>query len=79
MYTVRPVILIAQEFPKPSDIDEDWIIALDLALNSTLIDEFKPGLTVEEKFMFYLNYKRSLALPLLCKTVHVRYLIPTWI
>lgn len=45
LHQVRPVILVAQEFPKPSDIDEDWIIAYDWILRRVILDDsFLPAL-----------------------------------
>src|SRR5262249_19167872 len=44
--SVTPVVLVAQEFPRPSDIDEDWIVANDWVLRRVLLDDsFAPALT----------------------------------
>src|SRR5262249_33489908 len=43
--SVTPVVLVAQEFPRPSDIDEDWIVAHDWILRRVLLDDsFVPAL-----------------------------------
>jgi hypothetical protein len=43
--SVTPVILVAQEFPKPEQIDEDWIVAHDWILRRALLDDsFIPAL-----------------------------------
>jgi len=43
--TVVPVILVAQEFPKPSDITESWIVAHDWIIRRVLLDDsFAPAL-----------------------------------
>jgi hypothetical protein len=40
-----PVILVAQEFPRPDEIDEDWIIANDWILRRVILDDsFLPAL-----------------------------------
>lgn len=45
LHQVMPVILVAQEFPKPSDIDEDWIISNDWILRRVILDDsFLPAL-----------------------------------
>jgi hypothetical protein len=45
IHRVTPVILVAQEFPKPNEIDEDWIIAHDWILRRVLLDDsFVPAL-----------------------------------
>lgn len=36
---VTPVVLVAQEMPKPSDIDDDWIIANDWILRRVILDD----------------------------------------
>ena len=43
--SVTPVVLVAQEFPRPSDIDEEWIVAHDWILRRVLLDDsFVPAL-----------------------------------
>jgi hypothetical protein len=43
--SVTPVVLVAQEFPKSSDIDQDWIVAHDWILRRVLLDDsFAPAL-----------------------------------
>jgi hypothetical protein len=43
--SVAPVVLVAQEFPRPGDIDEDWIVAHDWILRRVLLDDsFVPAL-----------------------------------
>jgi hypothetical protein len=43
--SVTPVVLVAQEFPRPSDIDEDWIVAHDWILRRVLLDDsFAPAM-----------------------------------
>jgi len=45
IHQVMPVILVAQEFPKPDEIDEDWIIANDWILRRVILDDsFLPAL-----------------------------------
>jgi hypothetical protein len=45
IHRVTPVILVAQEFPKPSEIDEDWILAHDWILRRVLLDDsFVPAM-----------------------------------
>jgi hypothetical protein len=39
IHRLTPVILVAQEFPKPSDIDEDWIVANDWILRRVILDD----------------------------------------
>lgn len=36
---VSPVVLVAQEFPKPNQIDEDWIVAHDWILRRVILDD----------------------------------------
>jgi hypothetical protein len=44
--SVTPVVLVAQEFPKPSQIDNDWIVRHDWILRRSLLDDsFLPALT----------------------------------
>lgn len=43
--SVTPVVLVAQEFPNPGDIDEDWIVKHDWILRRVLLDDsFLPAL-----------------------------------
>jgi hypothetical protein len=43
--SVTPVVLVAQEFPNPKDIDEDWIVKHDWILRRVLLDDsFLPAL-----------------------------------
>ena len=39
LYTVQPVVLVAQEFPNPDDIDEQWIIRHDWILRRAILDD----------------------------------------
>jgi len=39
LYAVRPVVLVAQEFPNPDDIDEQWIIRHDWILRRAILDD----------------------------------------
>ncbi|HXK40408.1 MAG TPA: hypothetical protein VJ837_06275, partial [Candidatus Paceibacterota bacterium] len=39
LYSVRPVVLVAQEFPNPDDIDEHWIIRHDWILRRAILDD----------------------------------------
>ncbi len=42
---VTPVVLVAQEVPKPNQIDDDWLIAHDWILRRVLLDDsFVPAL-----------------------------------
>jgi hypothetical protein len=42
---VTPIVLVAQEMPKPNQIDEDWILAHDWILRRVLLDDsFAPAL-----------------------------------
>jgi hypothetical protein len=44
--SVVPVVLVAQEFPKPSEINDEWIVAHDWVLRRALLDDsFLPALT----------------------------------
>ncbi|MQA24507.1 MAG: hypothetical protein GEU94_03360 [Micromonosporaceae bacterium] len=46
LHSVTPVVLVAQEFPDPGDIDDDWIVAHDWMLRESLLDaSFLPALT----------------------------------
>lgn len=36
---VTPVILVAQEFPRPNEIDDDWIVAHDWILRRVILDD----------------------------------------
>lgn len=45
IHSVMPVVLVAQEFPKPSDIDDDWILAHDWILRRVILDDsFLPAM-----------------------------------
>lgn len=45
IHRLTPVVLVAQEFPKPSQIDEDWIVAHDWILRRVILDDsFIPAL-----------------------------------
>ncbi len=45
LYRVRPVILVAQEFPQPSDIDQAWLVRYDWILRRAVLDDsFLPTL-----------------------------------
>lgn len=45
LYKVQPVVLVAQEFPAPSTIDEDWIVAHDWILRRVILDDsFLPAM-----------------------------------
>lgn len=39
IHRVTPIVLVAQEFPKPNEIDEDWIIAHDWILRRVILDD----------------------------------------
>ncbi|MBF6542598.1 carboxypeptidase-like regulatory domain-containing protein [Nocardia brasiliensis] len=42
---VTPVILVAQEFPAPDEIDDDWIVAHDWILRRVILDDsFVPAM-----------------------------------
>jgi hypothetical protein len=43
---VLPVVLVAQEFPAPGEIDDDWIVRHDWILRRAMLDDsFTPALT----------------------------------
>jgi hypothetical protein len=45
LYRVRPVVLVAQEFPNPGDIDQAWLVASDWILKRVILDDsFLPTL-----------------------------------
>ena len=45
IHRLTPVILVAQEVPKPHEIDEDWLIAHDWILKRVILDDtFIPAL-----------------------------------
>ena len=45
LHKLTPVILVANEVPKPNDIDEDWLIAYDWILRRVILDDsFLPAL-----------------------------------
>lgn len=37
-HKVTPVVLVAQEFPRPDEIDDDWIVAHDWILRRVILD-----------------------------------------
>ncbi len=39
IHRLTPVVLVAQEFPKPNEIDEDWIVAHDWILRRVILDD----------------------------------------
>ena len=39
IHRVTPIVLVAQEFPKPSEIDEAWIVANDWILRRVILDD----------------------------------------
>jgi hypothetical protein len=39
LYRVRPVILVAQEFPQPSEIDQAWLVRYDWILKRSILDD----------------------------------------
>ncbi len=46
LYRVRPVVLVAQEFPNPADITQAWLVANDWILKRVILDDsFLPALT----------------------------------
>jgi hypothetical protein len=46
LYRVQPVVLVAQEFPQPQDIDQAWLVRHDWILKRTILDDsFVPTLT----------------------------------
>jgi hypothetical protein len=45
LHRVTPVVLVAQEFPKPSDIDDAWIVTYDWILRRVILDDsFVPAM-----------------------------------
>jgi hypothetical protein len=45
IHRITPIVLVAQEFPTPNEIDEDWIVAHDWILRRVLLDDsFVPAL-----------------------------------
>src|SRR5262249_40884216 len=45
LYRVRPVVLVAQEFPQPHEINEAWLVAHDWILKRVILDDsFLPTL-----------------------------------
>ena len=45
LHKVTPVVLVAQEMPRPEDVDEDWLVAHDWILRRALLDDsFRPAL-----------------------------------
>lgn len=38
LHKLTPVVLVAQEFPNPADIDEDWLLAHEWILRRVLLD-----------------------------------------
>ena len=46
LYRVQPVVLVAQEFPQPGDIDQAWLVRHDWILRRAILDDsFLPTLT----------------------------------
>jgi hypothetical protein len=46
IYRITPVIFVAQEMPRPDEIDEDWLLTYDWVLRRVLLDDsFMPALT----------------------------------
>ena len=39
LYRVQPVVLVAQEFPQPSDIDQAWLVRYDWILRRAILDD----------------------------------------
>ncbi len=39
LYRVQPVVLIAQEFPQPQDIDQAWLVRHDWILRRAILDD----------------------------------------
>jgi hypothetical protein len=39
LYRVRPVILVAQDVPRPDQIDEDWILSYEWIIRRVLLDD----------------------------------------
>jgi hypothetical protein len=45
LYRVQPVVLVAQEFPQPGDIDQAWLVRYDWILKRVILDDsFLPTL-----------------------------------
>lgn len=45
LYRVQPVVLVAQEFPQPGDIDQAWLVRYDWILRRAILDDsFLPTL-----------------------------------
>ena len=45
LYRVQPVVLVAQEFPQPQDIDQAWLVKNDWILRRAILDDsFLPTL-----------------------------------
>jgi hypothetical protein len=50
LFRVRPVVLVAQEFPQPGDIDQAWLIRYDWILRRAILDDsFLPTLNTLAK------------------------------
>ncbi|MCX6631495.1 MAG: hypothetical protein NTW28_28110 [Candidatus Solibacter sp.] len=46
IHGVTPVILVAQEFPNPADIDDDWLLTHDWIIRRVILDDsFLPALS----------------------------------
>lgn len=46
LYRVQPVVLVAQEFPHPGDIDQAWLVRYDWILRRVILDDsFLPVLS----------------------------------
>jgi hypothetical protein len=39
LYRVEPVVLVAQEFPRPEDIDDAWLVRYDWILRRAILDD----------------------------------------
>jgi hypothetical protein len=39
LYRVQPVVLVAQEFPQPDDIDQAWLVRYDWILRRAILDD----------------------------------------
>ncbi len=39
LYRVQPVILVAQDFPQPSDIDQTWLVRYDWIIRRVILDD----------------------------------------
>ena len=39
LYRVQPVVLVAQEFPQPGDIDQAWLVRYDWILKRVILDD----------------------------------------